>query len=139
MIKAAKEIGFSAKGVKAQPEHLNAQLSIPTIAHVIEDNLLHYVVIHEITKQGLVIADPAEGIVRYDREEFQKIWSGVLILLVPEEQFKKGDETTGLFGRFFNIITPHKRLLVEIFLASIFFTLLGILGAFISNSSLMKF
>lgn len=59
-----------------------------------------------------------------------KIWSGVLILLVPEERFKKGDETTGFFGRFFSLLAPHKRSLVEIFLASVLFTLLGILGAF---------
>lgn len=130
MIKAAKEIGFSAKGVKAQAEHLTSQLPLPTIAHVVKDNLLHYVVIHEINKKGLIIADPAEGIKKYSREEFLKIWSGVLILLVPEERFEKGDKTTGLFGRFFSLITPHKRLLIEIFLASILFTILGIIGAF---------
>ena len=87
-------------------------------------------VIHEINKKGLIIADPAEGIKKYSREEFLKIWSGVLILLVPEERFEKGDKTTGLFGRFFSLITPHKRLLIEIFLASILFTILGIIGAF---------
>jgi len=130
MIKAANELGFSAKGVKARPEHLTAGLPLPAVAHVVKNNLLHYVVIHEITKKGLLIADPAEGIVRYSREGFEKIWSGVLILMVPEERFKRGDETTGLFARFFSLITPHKRLLVEIFLASVLFTLLGIVGAF---------
>lgn len=70
MIKAAKEIGFSAKGVKAHPEHLTAQLPLPAIAHVVKDKLLHYVVIHEINKNGLLIADPGEGIVRYNRDDF---------------------------------------------------------------------
>lgn len=130
MIKAANELGFSAKGVKARPEHLTTRLPLPAIAHVIKNNLMHYVVIHEITKRGFLLADPGEGIEWYRREEFEKIWSGVLILMVPEERFKKGDETTGLFARFFSLITPHKRLLVEIFLASVLFTLLGILGAF---------
>ncbi|NLJ84191.1 MAG: peptidase domain-containing ABC transporter, partial [Halanaerobiaceae bacterium] len=42
----------------------------------------------------------------------------------------KGDETTGLFTRFMGLILPHKKLLVEIFLASVLYTLMGLAGAF---------
>ena len=130
LVKAAEEIGFSAKGVKAKAEHLSNELPLPVIAHVIKGNLLHYVVIHEIKKNKIIVADPAEGIIHYSPEEFNKFWSGVLIFMVPKEEFKKGDETSGLFTRFFGLITPHKRLLFEIFLASILYTLMGLAGAF---------
>ncbi|EGD49826.1 peptidase C39 bacteriocin processing, partial [Thermoanaerobacter ethanolicus JW 200] len=47
------------------------EFPLPAIAHVIIDGrLLHYVVIHKITKKELIIADPAKGIVRYTPEEF---------------------------------------------------------------------
>jgi len=103
---------------------------LPCIAHVIKGSLLHYVVIHEITEKGIIVADPAEGIVKYIPENFYEIWSGILILMVPGEKFEKGDETTGLFSRFFGLISPHKKLLIEIFIASILYTLMGLGGAF---------
>ncbi len=130
VIKAGKELGFSAKGVKGEPEHLTSDLPLPCIAHVVKDNLLHYVVIHEIKDREIVIADPGEGIVKYKPEDFYEIWSGVLILMVPGEKFEKRDETTGFFSRFIGLILPHKRLLVEICIASILYTLMGLAGAF---------
>lgn len=35
-------------------------------------------VIHAIKKDELIIADPGKGIVKYTKEEFGKIWTGVL-------------------------------------------------------------
>ena len=130
VIKAARELGFSAKGVRAEKEHLTKELPLPCIAHVIKGNLLHYVVIHEIKGKEIIIADPAEGIVKYTPEKFCEIWSGVLLLMVPGEKFEKRDETTGLFTRFFGFLIPQKRLLIEIFIASILYTVMGLAGAF---------
>ena len=51
VIKAAEQLGFSAKGVKGNKEAFFSEFPLPCIAHVIVDgNLLHYVVIHKITK-----------------------------------------------------------------------------------------
>ncbi len=131
IIKAAEQLGFSAKGVKGDQEAFFSEFPLPAIAHVVIDNsLMHYVVIHKITKKQVVIADPGKGIVKYSPEEFFKIWTGVLILLVPSPQFEKGDETKGLFNRFFGLLKPQKKLIINIFFASIIYTILGIMGAF---------
>lgn len=142
VIKAAESLGFSAKGVKGNKEAFFSEFPLPCIAHVIVDgSLLHYVVIHKITKKQLIIADPAVGIVKLTPEEFfgeihedgkppKYQWSGVLVLLVKNESFKKGDETKGLFSRFFHLLIPQKKLLLHIFVASLIYTILGILGAF---------
>ncbi len=142
VIKAAEELGFSAKGVKGNKEAFFSEFPLPCIAHVVVDgSLLHYVVIHKITKKQVIIADPGVGIVKLKPEEFfgevheegkppKYQWSGVLILLVKNETFKKGDETQGLFGRFFHLLLPQKKLLLHIFIASLVYTILGILGAF---------
>ena len=142
VIKAAEQLGFSAKGVKGNKEAFFSEFPLPCIAHVIVDgNLLHYVVIHKITKKQVIIADPGEGIVKLTPEEFfgeiheegkppKYQWSGVLILLVRNETFKKGGETKGLFGRFFHLLLPQKKLLLHIFVASLVYTILGIVGAF---------
>ncbi len=142
LIKAAEQLGFSTKAVKGNKEAFFSEFPLPCIAHVIADgNLLHYVVIHKISKKQVIISDPAVGIVKLKPEEFfgevhekdkppKYAWSGVLVLLVKNETFKKGDETKGLFSRFFYLLLPQKKLLLHIFVASLIYTVLGILGAF---------
>lgn len=132
IIKSAENLGFSAKGVKAEdPSDIFGEIPLPAIAHVVMDGkFLHYVVIHKISEKEITIADPGKGIVKYKPEEFFEIWTGVLIILTPTAQFKKGNEVKGLFSRFFDLLKPQKGLLVHIFLASILITILGILGSF---------
>lgn len=131
VIKAAEGLGFTAKGVKGNKEAFFSEFPLPCIAHVVvEGTLLHYVVIHKITKKQVLVADPGKGIVKYTPEDFFKVWTGVLILMVPNVTFKKGDETKGLFSRFFNLLLPQKKLLINIFFTSLIYTLLGIAASF---------
>ncbi len=131
LIKAAESLGFTAKGVKGNQEAFFSDFPLPCIAHVVVDGtLLHYVVIHKITKKKVLVADPGKGIVEYTPEDFFKIWTGVLILMVPNVTFNKGNETKGLFSRFFSLLMPQKKLLINIFLTSLVYTVLGILGSF---------
>ncbi|HWT73884.1 MAG TPA: cysteine peptidase family C39 domain-containing protein [Mobilitalea sp.] len=142
VIKAAEQLGFSAKGVKGDKQAFFSEFPLPCIAHVIVDgSLLHYVVIHKITKKQVIIADPAKGILKLTTEEFfgekaeegkpaPYLWSGVLILMVPDQSFEKGDETQGIFQRFFHLLLPQKRLLLHVFIASLLITVLGIVGSF---------
>jgi ATP-binding cassette subfamily B protein len=131
IIKAAEELGFSAKGVKGTSEAFYSGFPLPAIAHVVMDgSLLHYVVIHKITKKQILIADPGKGMVKYTPEEFFKIWSGVLIMLVPTTTFRKGNENQGVLSRFFGLMLPQKRILINIFLSSLLITALGILASF---------
>ncbi|MGB3366175.1 MAG: peptidase domain-containing ABC transporter, partial [Acidaminobacteraceae bacterium] len=131
--KAASELGFSAKGVRGDEETFFSEFPLPAIAHVVMDGkLLHYVVIHAIdkSKNKIVIADPEKGLSTYKSEDFFKIWTGVLVIITPTTSFGKGDDTIGIFKRFFGVIRPQKKFLVHIFFASIIYTLLGMLGAF---------
>lgn len=131
MIKAAEQLGFSAKGVKGNQDAFFTEFPLPAIAHVVVDgSLLHYVVIHKITKKQIIIADPGKGIVKYTPEEFFKIWTGVLILLVPTSKFQKGNDNKGVLSRFFSLMFPQKRLLINIFLSSLIITIFGILTSF---------
>ena len=143
IIKAAESIGFIAKGVRGDKEGFFSEFPLPYIAHVVvKGNLLHYVIIHKITKEQVIIADPAKGIVKLTPQEFfgekkdsdlsppEYSWSGVFILLASSSKFEKRDETTGIFRRFFHLMLPQKRLIINVFIASLMYTFLGILGAF---------
>lgn len=142
VIKAAEQLGFSAKGVKGDQSAFFSEFPLPCIAHVIVDGgLLHYVVVHKITKNQVVIADPGKGIIKLTPKEFfgekkedgkppTYQWSGVLILMVPSQTFERGDETKGLFQRFIHLLLPQKRLIIHVFIASMLITVFGILGSF---------
>jgi len=142
VIQAAEQLGFSAKGVKGNQEAFFSEFPLPCIAHVVVDgSLMHYVVIHKITKKQIIIADPGRGIVKLTPEEFfgqvkeegqvpKYQWTGILILLIKKETFRKGDETQGIFERFLHLLFPQKKLLLHIFIASLLYTVLGILAAF---------
>lgn len=131
MVKAAEQLGFTTKAVKGNQEAFYSEFPLPAIAHVVVDGTrLHYVVIHKITKNQVVIADPAKGVVKKTPEAFFKEWTGILILLVPAQTFQKGKETKSILERFWGLLLPQKRLVLDIFVASLVITVLGILGAF---------
>lgn len=131
IVRAAEKLGFTAKAVKGTRESLFTGFPLPAIAHVVIDNkILHYVVIYKITKKRILIADPAYGIKKIPIEEFYNIWTGVLVLISPKEGFKKGHSSESVFSRFFPMIKANKILLIQIFLASILYTLIGMAGAF---------
>ncbi|GHU80455.1 hypothetical protein FACS1894145_6870 [Bacteroidia bacterium] len=88
MVKAAEQLGFDAKGVKGIAKSL-PQIPLPAIAHIVRNNLQHYVVIYSVHKGIVSYMDPGDGEMHKETiEEFMKIWLGVLILLVPDEEFK---------------------------------------------------
>jgi len=71
IIKAAEQLGFTAKGVKGDKEAFFTPFPLPCIAHVVVDgSLLHYVVIHKITEKQVIIADPGAGLVKLTPAEF---------------------------------------------------------------------
>ena len=135
VIKAAESLGFTAKGVKAEkPEDIFTGFPKPAIAHVIIDkSLLHYVVIHKVSEKEILVADPGKGMVKYKPEDFFDIWTGVLLVMVPSESFEKGDETKGLFQRFWGLIKVQKNILTNVFISSMLITILGIIGSFYSK------
>ena len=132
IIQAAEKLGFSAKGVKAnKPEDIFGEIPLPAIAHVVIDkSMLHYVVIHKISEKEIVVADPAKGIVKYKPSDFFNSWTGILLIMTPTADFKKGNEVKGVFTRFFDFLKPQKGLLLNIFLVSLLITAFGIIGSF---------
>src|SRR5690606_3941175 len=91
------------------------------------EQLHHYVVIYKVHKDKITVMDPGPGkIQHYSIEEFQKIWSGVLILLEPNEYFTQRNEKTSAFKRFWNLIEPHKSIIVQSLVGAVLYTLLGL-------------
>lgn len=130
LIRAASKLGFVAKGVKGKKESLS-MIPYPTVAHVIkettEDIYHHFVVLYKSKKNKIQVMDPAYGSLEWmNIEEFVKVWSGVLILFEPTETFYPHDERYPLFGRFKELIAPHKVMLLQAFIGALCYTIFGL-------------
>lgn len=131
MIQGLQELGFTAKGVKGAIDAI-PQIPLPAIAHVVlNGQLQHYIVIYKVHKNQITVMDPGPGkIQQYSIEDFQKIWTGVLILLEPNEYFKQRNEKTGVYNRFWHLIKPHKSIVIQALVGAVIYTLLGLSSSF---------
>jgi ATP-binding cassette, subfamily C, bacteriocin exporter len=127
LIEAAVKLGFDAKGVRGQLESL-FKIPKPAIAHVVINNVLHhYVVIYDATPKYVEIMDPADGqLHRLSHEEFNKIWTGVLVLMLPNETFKTGNSKVAIGSRFWQLIYPHRSMMAQVLFGALIYTIIGL-------------
>ena len=127
MIEAAEKLGFAAKGVKGPFESL-FKIPKPAIAHVvINKKLQHFVVIYKIDSSHVYIMDPGQGkIIKKSHDTFRTEWSNVLILLVPNDEFQKGNEKISIRRRFFQLIKPHRTIMTQALAGAIIYSILGL-------------
>lgn len=127
LIEAANKLGLSAKGVRAQFDALK-MVPKPVIAHVImQERLQHYVVVYKVQKSHVTYMDPGDGRMhKVTNEAFKRIWTGVLILMEPEETFKKGNQKTTMTKKFFSLLAPHKSVMIQAIFGALIYSILGL-------------
>jgi HlyB family type I secretion system ABC transporter len=119
---AAESIGFSSRPVKATLDKL-AQQDLPAIAHW---QGKHYIVVYRVTRDRVIVADPAIGLRKLSHAEFNADWTGYALLLQPTALFKEVDVPTEPVWRFLELIKPHWVVVIEVLLASILIQLFGL-------------
>lgn len=127
LIEAANKLGLSAKGVRAQFEALTV-VPKPIIAHIVVKELLqHFVVIYKVSDKHITYMDPGDGQMhKKTHEEFKKEWTGVLILMEPEETFKKGNKKTSMDSKFLSLLAPHKSVMFQAVFGALIYSILGL-------------
>lgn len=105
---AADSLGFRTLGVKIPFSKLEENVPLPCIVHWRQK---HFVVVYKIRKDKIWVADPAFGLVKYDRAEFLANWSGgmaegehiglVLIIEPTPALFQSEDEEKKSAGFIF--------------------------------------
>ena len=119
---AAESIGFTTRPVKASLDKL-AQQTLPAIAHW---EGKHYVVVYEIGKKHVIVGDPALSQRTLSHEEFKAGWTGYALLLQPTALLKETEETSTQFWQLFDLVKPHSKILLEVFVASVFIQIFGL-------------
>jgi ABC-type bacteriocin transporter len=127
LIEAAERLGFQAKGAKGRLESLQ-KIPLPAIAHVVLKNgLHHYVVLYKVTKKRVTYMDPGDG--DFHKETyavFQEKWSGVIVLLLPDDGFVTGKQKVSNAERFWQLIKPHTAIMVQALVGALVYTILGL-------------
>ena len=121
---AAEKIGFRTLGVKIDFNKLAEEAPLPAIVFW---NQCHFVVVYEIKKNKVYIADPAHGLLTYSKQEFIDNWigkhaketteEGIVLLLEPTAKLteKEDDDVAKKQGMGFlwNYLSNYKRFMFQ--------------------------
>ena len=127
LIEAATKMGFSAKGVRGEFDAL-LDVPMPVIAHVLVKKVLHhYVVLYKVTNKQVEYMDPGDGqIHKVSPDAFKEMWTGVLVLLMPNGEFQALNKKVGTWSRFWFLVRPHRSVMIQSLLGAVIYTVLGL-------------
>ncbi len=125
LVLASQKYGFDAVGMKV--ENVNDIKRLPAIAHLnLEKGYSHYVVVEKITKDKIILMDPAKGRVVKFLWKFQKEWSGVVLIFYPKQKIIVLKNEVTLFTILKKIFVSEKNLIKIIVLVSFLLTIFTI-------------
>ena len=130
MVKALREIGFTADGVECDFNLLIKNNNMmPCISHVIINRSYnHFVVLYKITNNKIIIADPMVGLKKLSYSEFKKIYNNILIIAKPNKNIPKISDNKNY--NLFKIIKNNKNIIILVILYSLLITFLSITNSF---------
>lgn len=129
LISTFEELGFYSNGMHGSILDLK-EVVLPCIAHVINNNMKHYVVIYEVNfdRKYLVIADPGHGIKKISFDSFETIWSGVVIIAYPVRSVPVY-KNINVFDFVIGHISNYKKSIILLFFISLISIILKLVSS----------
>ena len=62
----------------------------------------------------------------YTKYDFLSHWTGITLVLEPTTRFETQREEGSSYKRFLGLVLPHRRILLEIFVASLLLNVFGL-------------
>ncbi|WP_435354237.1 peptidase domain-containing ABC transporter [Emticicia sp. SJ17W-69] len=140
---AAESIGFKTLAVKVPFKQLDKDAPLPCIVHWKQN---HFVVVYQIKKNQVFVADPAMGLVKYSYGEFESQWAttivegektGIALLLEPTQRFYQeiDEQTKGInLSMLSGYVFKYKRLILQLFLGLFIGSILQLILPFLTQS-----
>ncbi|MFY7908441.1 MAG: peptidase domain-containing ABC transporter [Emticicia sp.] len=140
---AAESIGFKTLAVKVPFKQLEKDAPLPCIIHWKQN---HFVVVYQIKKNQVYIADPALGLIKYSYAEFESQWAttivegektGIALLLEPTQRFyqETDEQTKGInLSMLSGYLFKYKRLILQLFLGLFIGSILQLILPFLTQS-----
>lgn len=129
IIDGAASIGINAEAYKTNQKEKSQlkEISKPSILHLIQKNgWLHFVVLYKFNKNNAIIMDPADGYFRSIKiDELISQWSGYIITLKPNINFKKGNKKENLNKALFQLFKANTNELIPAAIGAIAYIIAG--------------
>lgn len=141
---AAEKIGFNTLAVNIDFETLKNKAPLPCIIHW---NNNHFVVLYNINRKHVFVADPAIGLIKYSHAEFQKGWkekneNGMALLIEMGLNFLEVETNTGekkhSLRYFAEYVKPYSSYLFQILVAIGFVSVLQAISPFLIQALLIS-
>lgn len=145
LCRSAEHFGFNAEGYEGTLNEIREEVTagtikLPLIAHVIvDDTLLHYVIIEKINDNTVIVFDPAKGKSKYKVCEFENLFTGFFISIKPNENFKKEKKSVGPYKKFMVIVTKQKKLFISAIILSLILAAFSIFASFSYQTIIDKY
>lgn len=120
---AGKEIGLTSKGYKVDNIEKLSDFSLPFISQIIINNYYHFVVVYKIKSNKIIIMDPAKGMVTLSLNEFNKLFTGNILLLEPYKKLPTYSENNYLLNVIANTIKSNKKIIIKLILLTLIVTI----------------
>lgn len=126
IVKGARQYGLNAKAISVHDTDKFAELELPAIIHW---QFNHFMVVERWTPNFVYVADPAVGRKKMPREEFDKGFTGIVILLEPSERFvrRRGASSNAIIGEYLqNSLKLAPGAMLQVLLGSFILLLFGL-------------
>ncbi len=87
VVRAARHYGFDVEAFRQTPESLKKDGKFPCIIHW---NMNHFVVLNGFRGKYAYLNDPARGTVKVTMEEFDRSFTGIVMIPTPSASFEPG-------------------------------------------------
>lgn len=122
ILNGVKSIGFVGRGIKLSFNDLiSYEIVNPLIAHVIKNNMYHFVVIYKIDKKKKLfsVMDPSEGMVKVKFDVFEKMYLSTVLDIVPTGNVPNIKNDVVLASKIFKVLKKYKILVFKVLFLSL--------------------
>ncbi len=130
LVKAARNYGFDAYGMKLDSICDLENNILPIIAHIKINHLNHFLVVYKVLSNDMIVMDPAKGKIKISKNDFESIWSGNIITLYPKHQLPKIINENHLLIIIKEVFKKEKKNVIKILFLTFLLTLVTIITGF---------
>ncbi len=118
VLKAARLYNLEAKGFKKSLENLK-NLRPP---YIVFWNFNHFLVVEGFNKNRVYLNDPATGPRTVSREEFDQAYTGVVLVMQPGPEFKRGGKKKNIVSALLSRLANSRQAIIFCMLAGLLLT-----------------
>jgi HlyB family type I secretion system ABC transporter len=123
LVRAATELGLAARALKISLRNLPV-MPLPAIVHW-EGN--HWIVLYDVDAEFVRVADPAMGLRKIPRREFESNWTGYAALFDFTTAFEQAPESKPALTWILPFLARFKRVLLQVLGLAVVVSLLQLL------------